>query len=83
MQFGSTSDAVPSVTFENRIDQFRITSGTKPRLSGGEGLTAKYYQSDQVDSSNSNVFVGVSTLGSIPDDKFLGERKIYFQLWKV
>ena len=67
---GATADAVPTVTFENRIDQFRITSGTKPRLSGGEGLTAKYYQSDQVNSSNSNIFVGVSTLGSIPDDKF-------------
>ena len=67
---GATADAVPTVTFENRIDQFRITSGTKPRLSGGEGLTAKYYQSDQVDSSNPNIFVGVSTLGSIPDDKF-------------
>ena len=68
---GTTSDAVPTVTFENRIDQFRITSGTKPRLSGGEGLTAKYYQSDQVKSiTDPNIFVGVSTLGSIPDDKF-------------
>lgn len=79
---GTTSDAVPTVTFENRIDQFRITSGTKPRLSGGEGLTAKYYQSDQVDSSNPNIFVGVSTLGSIPDDKFWERGRFFYDSGK-
>ena len=59
----------PSITYQNRLDYYETNSG-EPRLNGGNGLTAKYFNSDQVNPSNSNIFVGVSTLGTIPNDNF-------------
>jgi len=66
---GTTVPVEPSITYQNRLDYYETNSG-EPRLNGGNGLTAKYFNSDQVDSSNPNIFVGVSTLGTIPNDNF-------------
>ena len=37
----------PRITYQNRLDQFRIFTGI-PRFNGGGGLTAKYFQKDQI-----------------------------------
>lgn len=37
----------PSKTYQNRLDIIRVFSG-EPRLSGGNGLTAKYYNASQI-----------------------------------
>ena len=46
---------IPHITFQNRIDKFTVFSGV-PRISGGNGPTAKYWQKDQilVNSENSS-----------------------------
>ena len=47
----------PRITYQNKLDQFSIFSGT-PRLSGGDGLTASYYQFNQVLENTDNIFTG-------------------------
>ena len=37
----------PRITYQNRLDKIKVFSG-EPRLAGGNGLTAKYYQNDQI-----------------------------------
>jgi len=37
----------PRITYQNRLDQFKIFTGI-PRFNGGAGLTAKYFQKDQI-----------------------------------
>ena len=37
----------PSKTYQNRLDIIRVFSG-EPRFSGGNGLTAKYYNANQI-----------------------------------
>ena len=37
----------PRITYQNRLDQFKIFTGI-PRFNGGGGLTAKYFQKDQI-----------------------------------
>ena len=37
----------PRITYQNRLDKIQVFSG-EPRLAGGNGLTAKYYQNDQI-----------------------------------
>ena len=44
---GVNNDFLPRITYQNRLDKFKIFSGT-PRINGGNGLTAKYYNSNQV-----------------------------------
>ena len=44
---GQTEKYDPRITYQNRIDKFKIFSG-EPRLFGGNGLTANYYQNDQI-----------------------------------
>ena len=44
---GQTKKYDPRITYQNRIDKFKIFSG-EPRLFGGNGLTANYYQNDQI-----------------------------------
>ena len=39
----------PSKTYQNRLDIIRVFSG-EPRFSGGNGLTAKYYNANQIKS---------------------------------
>jgi len=54
---GGLSEYLPRVTYQNRLDKLRIFSG-EPILNGGNGLTAKYYNSNQVFENTSNVFSG-------------------------
>ena len=37
----------PRITYQNRLDQVEVFSGN-PRLAGGNGLTANYFQNDQI-----------------------------------
>ncbi len=53
---GSTNAVTPAITYQNRLDNFRVTSG-EPRLNGGNGLTAKYFNQDQIEDT-SDIFVG-------------------------
>tara|TARA_B100001113_G_scaffold148052_1_gene121437 strand:- start:965 stop:3295 length:2331 start_codon:yes stop_codon:yes gene_type:complete len=47
----------PRITYQNKLDQFNIFSGN-PRLAGGNGLTASYYQNDQVLENTEDIFTG-------------------------
>ena len=44
---GDTRTYDPRITYQNRLDKIQIFSGI-PRLSGGNGLTANYFQNDQI-----------------------------------
>jgi len=44
---GENLDFSPRITYQNKLDKFKIFSGI-PRINGGNGLTAKYYNSNQV-----------------------------------
>ena len=67
---GSINAVTPAITYQNRLDNFRVTSG-EPRLNGGNGLTAKYFNQDQVEDTD-DVFTGITTASgeSIPSDTF-------------
>ena len=67
---GSINAVTPVITYQNRLDNFRVTSGV-PRLNGGNGLTAKYFNQDQVEDTD-DVFTGITTAsgGPIPSDTF-------------
>ena len=76
----------PRITYQNRLDKIKVFSG-EPRLAGGNGLTAKYYQNDQINFDEhanfeynvnpnlpeADIFVGVTTNGLLPDDNFWEE----------
>ena len=76
----------PLITYQNRLDKLEIFTGT-PRLAGGNGLTAKYYQNDQINfdtfadfnynvdpnTTAADVFSGITTEGVIADDNFWEE----------
>ena len=57
---GETVAYDPRITYQNRLDKFEIFSGN-PRFSGGNGLTANYYQNDQIN---------FTTLTSFPYNNF-------------
>jgi hypothetical protein len=44
---GGREDFLPRITYQNKLDKLKVFSGT-PRINGGNGLTAKYYNSNQV-----------------------------------
>jgi hypothetical protein len=54
---GSSSDFFPRITYQNRLDRLKVFAG-EPRLYGGNGLTAKYYNKTQVYSDTVGVFSG-------------------------
>ena len=54
---GSLTDLLPPVTYQNKLDKFQFFSG-EPRLNGGNGLTAKYYNQDNIDIGTTNIFSG-------------------------
>ena len=82
-QSGVTASFNPRITYQNRLDKIKIFSGT-PRLNGGDGLTAKYYQNDQItvnehsdfqynvdpNTTAANVFKDETSEGVIEDDNF-------------
>jgi hypothetical protein len=60
---------IPRITYQNKLDIFEEFSGV-PRLQGGDGLTANYYNFDQVFDKKStsvnalsadDIFVGITT----------------------
>ena len=54
---GINIDFLPRITYQNRLDKLKIFSGI-PRINGGNGLTAKYYNSNQVSENTTAVFSG-------------------------
>jgi len=66
---GINQPVFPRITYQNRLDKFEVFSGD-PRFDGGNGLTATYFNEDQVDDTTSGIFVGVTTGGIIPGDTF-------------
>ena len=54
---GTSSAVSPPITYKNKIDKFKVFSGI-PRLQGGNGLTARYFDSNQVDENTTNIFSG-------------------------
>ena len=76
-QNGQNRKLQPRSTYQNRLDVFEAFSGN-PRLKGGDGLTARYFNSDQIQDKKStsihalpvdDIFVGVSTGGVLPSDQ--------------
>ena len=68
---GINQAIIPRITYQNRLDKFEVISG-EPRLNGGNGLTANYFNEDQVQNTT-EVFTGISTGGAIPSDNFWEE----------
>ena len=52
---GANRNFIPHITFQNRFDKFTVFSGV-PRIAGGNGPSASYWQKDQivVNSENSS-----------------------------
>ena len=65
----------PRITYQNRIDKFQLFSG-EPRLAGGNGLTAKYYQNDQVNFNSLTSFQFNKSNGN-PFDPNLSESDVF------
>lgn len=65
---GVNSAIFPRISYQNRLDKFEVNAGT-PRINGGNGLTAKYYNQDQVQNTT-EIFTGVSTSPTLPSDTF-------------
>jgi len=54
---GAVVDYLPRITYQNRFDGFNAFAG-KPRLFGGEGLTAKYYNETEIYPNTPEIFSG-------------------------
>jgi hypothetical protein len=54
---GINVDFLPRITYQNQLDKLKVFSGI-PRISGGNGLTAKYYNFNQVFEDTQAVFSG-------------------------
>ena len=44
---GALTDLLPPVTYQNKLDKFQFFAG-EPRLNGGNGLTASYYNQENI-----------------------------------
>tara|TARA_R100000008_G_scaffold67829_1_gene44924 strand:+ start:380 stop:2737 length:2358 start_codon:yes stop_codon:yes gene_type:complete len=47
----------PRITYQNRLDRAQVISGT-PRIYGGDGLDAAYYNNDQIFENTEDIFAG-------------------------
>lgn len=47
----------PSITYQNRLDRFRVFSG-EPRIFGGNGLTARYFDPQNINQYSQEIFSG-------------------------
>ena len=54
---GTLTDLLPPITYQNKLDKFEFFSG-EPRLNGGNGLTAKYYNQEDINIGTTNIFSG-------------------------
>jgi len=50
---GTNIEYKPHITYQNKLDKFKVFSGN-PRIAGGDGLTAKYWQKDQILKTTEN-----------------------------
>jgi hypothetical protein len=48
----------PRITYQNRLDQFELFSGD-PRIRGGNGLSASYFNQNQVFENTVGIFSGI------------------------
>ena len=70
---GVNIDFLPRITYQNRLDKLKIFSGV-PRINGGNGLTAKYYNPNQVFENTTEVFSGTP----IKQDNFWEEGQFNY-----
>jgi len=54
---GTPVDLLPPVTYQNKLDKFQFFAGD-PRLNGGNGLRAKYYNQEDINIGTTNIFSG-------------------------
>jgi len=54
---GTLTDLLPPVTYQNKLDKFQFFAG-EPRLNGGNGLTASYYNQEDINIGTTNIFSG-------------------------
>jgi hypothetical protein len=54
---GSNVAFFPRITYQNRLDRFKIFSGD-PRFRGGNGLSASYFNPNQVFENTDSIFSG-------------------------
>ena len=54
---GTLTDLLPPITYQNKLDKFQFFAG-EPRLNGGNGLTAKYYNQEDINIATTNIFSG-------------------------
>ncbi len=65
----------PRITYQNRLDKFQLFAG-EPRLGGGNGPTARYFQNDQV-NFNSLLSFQYNKPGGNPLDPNLSESNVF------
>jgi hypothetical protein len=54
---GLSSPFLPRITYQNKLDNFKLFAG-EPRLFGGNGLTARYYDPSNVNVNSVDIFSG-------------------------
>ena len=54
---GTLTDLLPPITYQNKLDKFKFFAG-EPRLNGGNGLTASYYNQEDINIGTTNIFSG-------------------------
>jgi len=72
---GQIASYDPRITYQNRLDKFGTFSGI-PRLAGGNGLTANYFQNDQINFTSLSSFQ-YNKPGGNPLDPNLSESNIF------
>ena len=72
---GEIASYDPRITYQNRLDKFETFSGT-PRLAGGQGLTANYFQNDQINFTSLTSFQYNKSNGN-PLDPNLSESNVF------
>ena len=73
---GAIKSFDPRITYQNRIDKIKNFTG-EPRLAGGDGLTAKYYQNDQINFDEHDDLAGIGTGFKYNVDPNLPESNIF------
>ena len=72
---GQIASYDPRITYQNRLDKFETFSGI-PRLAGGNGLTANYFQNDQINFTSLTSFQYNKSNGN-PLDPNLSESNVF------
>ena len=72
---GEVASYDPRITYQNRLDKFETFSGI-PRLAGGNGLSANYFQNDQINFTSLTSFQYNKSNGN-PLDPNLSESNVF------